>query len=595
MRIPTSPLALALLAVPLWSAAASSAPAPGDLDGDGVVAEADASLLESLWDSQAGDPGFDAAADLNGNGEFDVGDLAILGAATGSSGDPDTTAPTLLVTLNDIPDDMNDLLVAPPDAFLITIEIDAGGGSLIDPESLVVTSDQDVGPFAAGTDLAREFGRSPTRAVWEVPPGYDLARTTHTLSVTLADLAGNEASESFRFAVRDFVFGPPLGNPQTVFVDFSQDRSLGPEVDFIEDLREYGLSSASAPEIESSVLDLVTDTIVSRMNTQYGRGMNGEATADSANVVFTDIEPSGSHSRICVGGRSPSGASFLGAATFDENNVIEASDECATGNQFGVFPQAIEDLWGDDPDYQALFAALDPDLGGTPVGEHPEDADIFGPGFTPATATREQLNRLQPIGSAFDAFVWTVATATSHEVGHMLGLVKDRNPPEGCFGDSLNHNRTPGGQHPSGNFIMNHGGSFSFAEVAGLMPGGPSAFRPTNWAYLRDRLAPNPRVYGLFPPPDLQSVVPNVVTFPPVNAWLTFYGEGFLTDGDAPIIELVREGDRTPELVMNVSVLDSQTVTGSINQLFVVPDVYDVRFENADGQVVVLPAALEVR
>ena len=36
----------------------------------------------------------------------------------------DTTAPTVFITLNDIPDDMNDVVVVPPESFQITLSFD---------------------------------------------------------------------------------------------------------------------------------------------------------------------------------------------------------------------------------------------------------------------------------------------------------------------------------------------------------------------------------------------------------------------------------------------------------------------------------------
>ena len=46
-------------------------------------------------------------------------------------------------------------------------------------------------PIAAGDDFADQFTVTPTRAVWEVPAGSELARTTHVVFATISDLAGN--------------------------------------------------------------------------------------------------------------------------------------------------------------------------------------------------------------------------------------------------------------------------------------------------------------------------------------------------------------------------------------------------------------------
>ena len=144
--------------------------------------------MRDCFGASLGKPSFEPAADLNGDGDVDVSDLAILGANFHQTGgDPDTTAPGLLITLNDIPDHMNDLLVVPPDRFQITLLFDSGGHSVVDRSSLAVTSSEDIGPYAAGTDLAPQFTVTPTRAVWEIPAGSDLARTSHYLTASIRD------------------------------------------------------------------------------------------------------------------------------------------------------------------------------------------------------------------------------------------------------------------------------------------------------------------------------------------------------------------------------------------------------------------------
>jgi hypothetical protein len=516
-----------------------------------------------------------------------LGDRVDSGTAGGSG-------PQLLVSLNDIPDDMNDLLIAPPDGFQITIGLTGGEGG-IDPASLVVTSSQDMGPHPAGTNLAPEFQVSPSRALWEVPVGFDLARTTHHLDVEVADRAGNPRSQRFSFAVRDFAMGPPLANTQSVFVDFGADRSLGPEVDFVEDLREFGLSSPGSPDLESIMVFLSVRRILEKLNQLYGRNPDGSEADDSANVIFSARAPEEPHHRICVGGESPEGPGYLGAASFDENNLVESIDECALAPRFGVFPHAIDDLWGNDPDYEATFGPLDPDLGGTPVGELPGDRALFSPGLDPTTASPQQNARRADIVAAFEAFTWVVATATAHEVGHTLGITAEGAPPDGHFGDAQNHNRTATGAAPHGNHIMNEGGTFAFAEVAAFPRAGVPSFRPFNWAYLRDRIAPDPHVTALYPAPALHAVVPNTVSLAGPLPTLTFRGHGFIAGGDPPVIELVREGDPTPDPVFAVDVIDGQTATGALNASFVSPGVYDVRFVNPDGQTVTLAAGLEVR
>ena len=169
---------------------------------------------------------------------MDHRDLAVFGNAYGSAdGSVDSAPPDLLVTLNHIPDDQNDSLVVPPEGFQITLTFHSAGGSALDTSSLSVTSDQPTGDHAAGTELAELFEVTPTGAVFQVPTESDLPRTSHNLRVSVSDLAGNTEVEAYGFAVRDFELGPPLGDLQILFLDFDQDRSLGGDVDFVEDNR----------------------------------------------------------------------------------------------------------------------------------------------------------------------------------------------------------------------------------------------------------------------------------------------------------------------------------------------------------------------
>ncbi|MCH8962236.1 MAG: hypothetical protein IH820_13190, partial [Bacteroidetes bacterium] len=119
--------------------------------------------------------------------------------------------------------------------------------------------------------------------------------------------------------------GPPLGNLQTLFLDFDQNRSGGGDIDFLEDLREYGLSSdatAQSQALEPLMRFWVVTEILARIHPYYGRAPNGDPGPDAANIVFVGTEPqSGTYSVLCVGGESVQGGSFLGAASLDENNL----------------------------------------------------------------------------------------------------------------------------------------------------------------------------------------------------------------------------------------------------------------------------------
>lgn len=560
---------------------------PGDLDGDGAVAVQDLVTLFTLQGATTGDSLYDPSADLDGSGEIDSSDISLLYALLGNTGAPDSEVPQLAISLNHIPQDQNAVLVVPPDGFQVTLEFDSAGGSLIDKESLVVTSNEVFGPHGVGSDLASEFAVTPTGAIWTIPGGYDLLRRTHYLAAWITDAAGNTAWAIFGFAVRDFVSGPPMGNPQTVFLDFDQDRNLGPEIDFLESLRQFGLSDPSMPGLEATLYSLAASQIVSKVGRQYGLQANGAPGPDSPPLTFVRVAPAGPHARICVGGQSPAGAPYLGSANHDENNLVENSDECNVGASFGVFPHAIANLWGADPDYQEIFASTHPGLGGVPIGLHPLDAQIFVLGFSSVKATPAQRARLDAVARAFHAFTWAVATAASHEIGHMFGLTATGSPGGGMFGDALNHNLTASGGVPSENWVMNPGGTFSFAEVAALESEGMAVFRPFSWAYLRDRVAPNPFVTALYPAPSIDQVEPSILVFQGQLLTITVHGGGFQV-GNPPSISLARQGDPTPEPVFNINVIDTETVTGDVNQFFVTSGPYDVVLMNPDGQIATL-------
>ena len=601
-------LPLVLLLTPtLASSPAGAQLLPGDLNGDTVVDVLDEPFLVQSYGSSSADPAssYEPAADLDGSGAVGLSDLALFGAAWGSTGGTvDADPPGLFVTVNDIPDDMNDLIVVPPDGFRITLHLDSAGGSAVHPGSLSVRSSQDVGPDTAGSELAGHFTVTPTHAVWEIPAGTELARTSHYLDVEIMDAAGNLASDSYGFAVRDFGSGAPLGNLQTIFLDFGQDFSLGPELDFVEDLRSLGLSTADARFLENQVTDAIALVIVERVNEYYGIAADGTPGPDAVNVAFTATEPAVPHSRICIGGEADGGPLFLGNSILDVENIGESTDTCTFGNIYGVFPQAIRALWGNGASFHEAFDALDPSAGGAPFGDVPLDWSLFDEGFTSADLKLGLAagGRAGDVANAFDAFAQVVASAIAHEVGHMLGLTAPGPCPAGLYGGEIgtnnqDHNVTSSGGVPSENFLMNRGGAFNFDKMSGRGGEPLPVFRPLAEAYLRDRIVLSSAVEGLFPAPVLDSVDPSPAVYPgpfsPLD--LTFYGDGFLAGPLPPTITLVIEGDPTPNSVSSVQFVDAQTLTGQISPLLVPPGLYDVEIRNGDGQVLVLTDYLDVQ
>lgn len=584
-RRPAVPL-LSLLLL-LTGAAAGAAVLAGDLDGDGQVDAHDETLLISRWGGVAGDALYDTRADLDADGAIEVSDLAILGAATGSAGGTvDTTPPQIHISLDDIPEDENDLLVAPPDHFKVTIRF-SDSQSLIDMSSLSIAASEPVGNAQPGIDLGPNFQVTPTRAVWEVPVGTDLERTSHYLTALIRDFAGNQATTTYGFAVRDFGYGAPLGNLQVVFLNFDRNGDGGQA--FRSSLREFGLSTTAAPAIEQQIVDELKVDIVGRVLGMYGRNPDGTPGPDPVNILFTWFDPQTGHTSLCIGGEHPTTPMALGAAPLDLDNIDEEQDECAVA-QHGVFPHAIDNLWGNDPLFQQIFWPLIPSRGGTPIGAHALDPIVLAPGFDPASASTAELARHDLVFDALDAFAQTVAVGAAHEVGHTLGLSAPGPAPGGLYGGTsggnLQHDVSAAGGWPSENFIMKFGGAFSFAAITGRQGYPKPFFRPIHWAYLTNRLVRNEQVTSLQPPPVLFEVTPNPVSFGSAwTKWITIYGEDI---GNAQIVDLKGPGP-LPVPLLNWHAVDNWTITGQIHKLFATPGVYTVRVTNDDQQSDELP------
>jgi hypothetical protein len=301
------------------------------------------------------------------------------------------------------------------------------------------------------------------------------------------------------------------------------------------------------------------------------------------------------HTSLCIGGRHPQSPIALGAAPLDFDNFDEEEDLCAVP-EYGVFPHAIGELWGQDPLFQQLFAPLLPALGGTPIGEDAQDAAVLAEGFDPGLATPAQRARAAQIEDALDAFAQVVAVATAHEVGHTLGLSAPGPPPAGLYGGSagatLEHDVTPQGEHPRENFIMNFGGTFSFAEITGREGFPKPFFRAISWAYLTNRLVRNDFVTALLPAPRIFSVTPNPAGFESAYVVeIRVKGEAL---ADAQRVELVAEGRRSVP-VLELRAEDDRTLRGLLHVLFSPPGRYDVLVTMRDEQTARLVGGLELK
>jgi hypothetical protein len=504
---------------------------------------------------------------------------------------PDTTPPELHITLDDIPQGESRLLVVPPDRFRIVLGW-SDAGSEVDTASLHVVSSEAIGRIPAGAELAPYFEVTPWGAVWEVPAGSDLARTSHWLHASIRDRAGNTAEQSYGFAVREFEDGAPLDPLQVVYLNF--DRHDDGQQAFKASLRELGLSSAAAPRLEQEIVDRLRVEIVRRVHAMYGRNPDGTPGPDPANILFTWFDPQTPHTSLCIGGTHPSNPIALGAAPLDYDNFDQEQDECAVEDH-GVFPSAIGALWGEDPLFQQVFSPLLPARGGTPIGESDADARLLAPDFDAGRATPAERARLAQIEDALDAFAQVVAVAAAHEVGHTLGLAAPGPAPAGLYGgsagDAFEHNVTPQGNYPGQNFIMNFGGTFSFAEITGRQGHPKPFFRAIAWAYLTHRLVRNEFVTELLPAPRILSVTPNPARFESAySVDIEIHGEHL---GDVENVELVANS-QSPVPVLDLRLVDDRTLAGRLYVLFSPPGRYGVRVANRDQQTAQLADAVEV-
>ena len=523
--------------------------------------------------------------------------LVALLAATGIGADcegppppPSVVPPTVTLTVNGIPDEMNDLLVLPTTGFVVNVGWQAG--------------DYPVDPLSYGYVRAERWGGGyeswvlvelPLNASNDGRVGVftgNLTPGTWTLRSYVADTQGNVSYADLAVAVRSFGGSAPIATGQKIWLDFQSDRDATPGPDFPVDLQAFGLGTPAAPVESGWVLEQVTQVVFDRVFEVYKLQPTSGLDPDPVKVVFSLTQPSsGDVTQICIGGEDPSGGITIGSILMDPKNSNRTSIECATLPPTGIFPRELLVLSGDSA-FQAVFNPLIPSAGGTPVGAHPADPIVLDPAFDPGSGTPEQLARYQQVQAAIQAFGDALGSIVAHETGHALGLVPGGVPGGGLFGGTsgpqLNHAVLPGGGDPAENFLMNAGSTFNFSRLAGLNGAPLPYFRPIDYAYLRDRVVIDPLVTVLAYAPVVSSVTPTIIN---PTGWTQIYvnGTGFLP---TPVIRLINPG-----YTYNVTgeyLISSAQVRGSVNVLQIPAGVYDVELKNPDGQVSVLPAALTV-
>jgi hypothetical protein len=258
----------------------------------------------------------------------------------------------------------------------------------------------------------------------------------------------------------------PFERTQLVWVRSDLDRDGNGVPDFDDDLLRLGLATAGdVAGTNAFVRGLLLDAILAQANRLFGRGDRGEPLdGGSVPLRFTKRQPIGlTHTQMALGGLDPEGdrtrgygdesTGVLGRAYYDYRNGNPSERNTSTSPGLGVFPAEMWlyqslihiQVW---PSFQTVFAQrfrpLCPDMGGTPAGAHPLDAQVLRSDFDYLAANSSQRARWQTVMNAVDDWSSVIGVILAHEVGHSVGLVAPGPSPTGLFGDSSLHDAYAG-------------------------------------------------------------------------------------------------------------------------------------------------------
>ncbi len=412
-----------------------------------------------------------------------------------------------LLTVNRIPRDQNGAeidegtMAVPPTGFTVDLVFDDRGKGAIAPGTLSVTADTPLalGSIPANTNLAQFFTVTPTSATatvdnaWRFPPA-----ATVTLTATIQNQAG-VTSPPETVAVRVLLLtasNRPFAVQQLWWVDFNaHDLDGNGTNDFREDLVLFGLGSDPKIEIGPSgtVATWATAQVIAQLKANYGLG-----GTDPVNIDFFERRPTGTHARICVGGRNPIPANQLppgaqettGAAYLNARNQRKNLVDCF--GQVGVHSRSVFHLFKNVPAFKLVF---DP-LMSNPVGLDPDDVVVTAPGFNPSQATARQRVRWTEIQNGLQAFARAVAFILTQETSHSMGLEPDGKLHQGGLlgGYSFGHSTAGHTDDGQGAFMSGNNSTPAPAQPANLaliwdhFQSGRAHFTALNWAYLRERV-----------------------------------------------------------------------------------------------------------
>ena len=501
--------------------------------------------------------------------------LATPGFQCGGGG-----GPVVDVSLNAIEDDLKGLLVVPPSGFPLVTVTFAQGAAAIDPNTFQAFL------FEWGeipVDISSNFVLvQADRAIGFLSVTGSLPDGTYALSVQVADIDGNVGSTGMSFAVRDFQGSPPIGWGQTLWLDFESDRDGTPGADFAVDLESFGLSSPVDPIVSAFVHGQVVQVVFDRVTEIYHQADPiGWGLPDPITQSFVTSDPGGSDvTQICIGGADPSGQGVIGSIVIDPQNGNTSSVECGTIPPTGIFPREMTVYQGQGA-YQTSLAGVLASLGGTPVGEHALDPLVLDAAFDPQSATPEELTRWNEVQLAVTDYGNALGSIVAHEIGHALGLVAPGAPGVGLHGGAIglefSHDVTSDGTtSPSPNYLMKHGGNFSFGKLAGLGGNPLPFFRPLDHAYLRNRVVIDPSVTELLAAPSLTGISPAQISS---TSQVTVTGSGFAS---TPSLRL--EGALLNYELIGEQYISETEVRGWVIAIQVPDGSYDLVLTNPDGQ-----------
>jgi hypothetical protein len=387
--------------------------------------------------------------------------------------------------------------VLAPAGFTLTVADPAQGDPSFDPTACDL---EILGPTGAilAAEIARDARATASGLTYRIPIASPLPVGIITVRATAADLSGNRsttAERRFEVVTRttDLL---PFETTQVVWVRTDLDRDGNGRADFDDDLYRLGLLAPGDPIGQNDRMRaILADGVLARARQLYGRDRNGAPVGpDPVPIRLSLLEPLGvAHMQIACGGFDPEGPSgrsagdsstgILGRAWYDYRN--ESTNERNTSQDpgLGVFPA---ELWLFETrvhrdvypsfvtSYAQLFLGLAPDLGGTPAGLHPRDAEALAPGFDPSTGNAPAAARYHAIFAAADAWATAVGTVLAHEIGHSIGLTATGADAAGLHGDASLHNVAA-----SSRDVM--ASALGFDALMSLS----FRFRPLNDAYLR--------------------------------------------------------------------------------------------------------------